>query len=585
MTNSFFFCFNLIIGMFFIHTLTAQPLVSYHLYNKTPTYDEVIAFYKNLDSLSTSAKLIDYGPSDAGRHLYLFVISNDGDFDPVSIKKKGKSIIFVNNGIHPGEPDGVNASLILANNFLNDNNNSINLAKVVLCIIPIYNVGGALNRNCCSRANQNGPEEYGFRGNYQNLDLNRDFIKMDARNTEIFTKMYHEWDPDIFIDTHTTDGADYPYTMTLIPTQHNKLNPVLSDYMKNKMTPFLYRRMKNFGFEMFPYVQPLHEIPDSGIIGFFESPRYSTGFTTLFNSFGYTTESHMLKSFKNRVEATYNFLVSMVEFCFVESSIIINLRQKAKNETMHQTEFPLVWRHDTTNFEKILFKGYEASYKSYSIAPSFLFYDRSKPFEKKISFFNSYNPSTIVHSPLYYVIPQAWDEVIERLVLNGVKIKRLSKDTTLSVEIYYVTSYETIKKPYEGHYLHYNVKVRSEKQEIKYFKGDIIILLNQESNRFIVETLEPEGTDSYFCWNFFDAVLQQKEWYSDYVFIEIVERILVENQLLKIEFENKLKEDTEFAQNIKEKLKFIYERSPYFEKSYNRYPVARGFMEGELPLD
>jgi hypothetical protein len=130
-------------------------------------------------------------------------------------------------------------------------------------------------------------------------------------------------------------------------------------------------------------------------------------------------------------------------------------------------------------------------------------------------------------------VPQAWSGVVERLKMNNVEMKRLTKDTSFSCEVKYIVSYESVKNPYEGHYLHYNTKVRSETQALNFYKGDYIIFTNQACNRYIVETLEPEGDDSFFAWNFFDAILQQKEWFSDYVFEEKAEEILKENPVLK----------------------------------------------------
>ena len=146
---------------------------------------------------------------------------------------------------------------------------------MVVCIIPIYNVDGALNRGSFSRANQNGPEEYGFRGNARNLDLNRDFIKCDAENTKSFIKIFREWQPEVFVDTHISDGADYQYTMTVIPTQQSKLHPALTGYVNKDLLPVLHAEMKNKNFEFCPYVETMKQIPDDGISAFLETPRFA----------------------------------------------------------------------------------------------------------------------------------------------------------------------------------------------------------------------------------------------------------------------------------------------------------------------
>ena len=556
----------------------AQEISKKYLSNQTVTYKEAIDFYTDLDQKSDKAKLFTFGTTDVGKPLHLFVISKDGDFNPASIKTKNKRVILINNAIHSGEPDGVDASMKLAEDLLINKIIDLNvLENAVICIVPIYNVDGVLNRSCCRRANQNGPEEMGTRANAKNLDLNRDFIKCDAENTKTLAKIFHEWNPDIFIDTHVSDGADYTYTMTLIATQHDKLNPILGNYLKNEMQPALYEMMKAKNNEMCPYVELFKKTPDDGIIEYLETPRYSTGFTTLFNTIGFVTETHMLKPFPQRVKATYDFLFTVIEYTNKNYQKIGEIRKQANNYVKEQKQFPLEWVLDTTKWEMLNFKGYEAKYKPSVISGKpRLYYDQASPYNRPIKNYTTYTANTTVEKPTIYIIPQGWKNVIERLEMNNIKMKRLSKDTIITVESYYIEDYKTIKNPYEGHYLHYDVKVKKENQQVQYYKGNYVVETNQESNRYIVETLEPQATDSYFCWNFFDAILQQKEGFSDYVFEETAEEILKQNPELKKEFEQKKQQDTAFAKNGMEQLKFIHQHSPQFkEKSFMRYPVGR----------
>ena len=184
-----------------------------------------------------------------------------------------------------------------------------------------------------------------------------------------------------------------------------------------------------------------------------------------------------------------------------------------------------------------------------------------------------------------YIVPQAWKEVIERLKLNTIEMAQLSRDTALLAEVYYIEDYSSSHEPYEGHYLHSNVKLKKEQQLIQFYKGDYVVLATTKNNRYLVETLEPQGMDSYFAWGFFDAILQQKEWFSPFVFEERAEEILKQNPSLKTEFETKQKQDTAFAKDAFAQLNFIYQHSDYFEKTYKRYPVARLNTKVNLPLE
>jgi len=276
----------LFISSCFLQGAFAQKASEKYIHNKSNTWEEAIRFYTALDKEYNNASLLTYGITDSGKPLNLFVIAGDSDFDPASVKSKNKAIILINNGIHPGEPDGIDASMKLAEELLANPASKKLLEHVVVCIIPVFNIDGSLIRGCCSRANQDGPEEYGFRGNYQNLDLNRDFIKCDAQNTVSFHQIFREWDPDVFIDTHVSDGADYSYTMTLIATQHDKLEKVCGEYLQKKFLPEIYRSMEQTKNAICPYVNTKTEIPDDGIIEFLETPRFASGYTALFNTFG-----------------------------------------------------------------------------------------------------------------------------------------------------------------------------------------------------------------------------------------------------------------------------------------------------------
>lgn len=572
-------CLLLVACMFCLQLLHGSDIKALNESGKSISYDEVIEFYKQLDTKYKTAKLFTEGLTDVGRPLHLFVISSDQIFDPKEARSKGKIIILVNNGIHPGEPDGIDASARLAEDYLTGK--KLIPSNTILCIIPIYNIDGSLKRGCCSRANQDGPEEYGFRGNAQNLDLNRDFIKCDSENAKSFTKIFRKWDPDVFVDTHVSNGSDYQYTLTLISTQHNKLGGPVGEYIKKEMTPALFSMMKQKGEEIAPYVNTskYDESPESGIYGFMEHPRFATGYSALFHSLGFVTETHMLKPFVERVEATITFLEVIVDYTSKNSVQIRQARKLSKEAVKIQKEFPLDWTIDSAKFEIIPFRGFEAKYRTSKVTGlDQLYYDRNQPYTRDIKFFDIYTPTLSVKRPDYYIVPQAWKEVLERLQLNGVSMTRLNTDTLIEVETYIITDFKSSTNPYEGHYVHNSVTLSTEIKKVPYHKGDYKIMVNQECNRYIVETLEPNAPDSWFAWGFFDAILQQKEWFSGYVFEPVAEKMLAENDSLRIEFENKKATDKEFAGSSFSQLYFIYKHSKYFE-DFRRYPAGRGFSK------
>jgi hypothetical protein len=203
-----------------------------------------------------------------------------------------------------------------------------------------------------------------------------------------------------------------------------------------------------------------------------------------------------------------------------------------------------------------------------------LYYDRKKPFEKKIPFWDQYAPTLTVTVPSYYVLPQAWREVADRMRLNKVQMFRLTKDTVLELDSYVLGTFKTNSKPYEGHFVHSETEVRSEKIPVQLYAGDYFIPTNQNAMRYIVETMEPQAPDSWFSWGFFDSVLQQKEWFSGYVFDGMAAQILQKDPGLKSRFEAKRNAEPEFAKSAFEQLYFIYKNSEWFEDLY-RFPIYK----------
>lgn len=565
----------LLAALFFASATADAQQTPYELGNKnqTSTYAAAISFYTRLAKTYPQAKLLTYGNTDIGKPLNLLVLSKDKVFDPLQIRKNNKRILLINNGIHPGEPEGIDASMMLARDLLKNNSLPDN---VVICIIPVYNIDGSLNRGSTSRANQNGPEAYGFRGNSKNYDLNRDFIKTDSKNSAAFQQIFNTWQPEVFVDTHTSNGADYQYTMTLIPTQKDKLNSVLSAYLTQTLVPSLYGEMKKKGFELIPYINSVKETPESGITGFIESPRYSTGYAALHNSIGFMPETHMLKSFDQRVISTYQLLQTYVAIVSRDAQVIGANKSKADEVVTKQTVFPLSWKLNETVYDSIPFKGFAAKYKPSTVSGADrLYYDRTEPFTKSIKQWNQFEPDVTVEKPIAYIIPQAWDRVITLLKLNGVKVQQLAGDQKLAVNSYYIKDYKTSARPYEGHYLHSNVILDSRPQQLQYYAGDYIVYVNQVQNRYIVETLEPQATDSFFTWNFFDSILDQKEHYSAYVFEDTATGLLAKDPELKTKLEQQQLKDPDFAKNPKAQLEFVYKNSNYYEPTHLRYPIAR----------
>lgn len=541
--------------------------------NKSATYQETVDYYTLLSNDFSSIKMVEMGATDSGEPLHLVIFNPKKQFNLAKIQKN-KAVLLINNGIHAGEPDGIDATMQL---FRDLALGKIKVPKnTIVTAIPLYNIGGALNRNSNSRANQDGPEVYGFRGNGRNYDLNRDFIKSDTRNTRSFAELFHKLNPDVFIDNHVSNGADYQYKLTYIMTQQNQLGTVLGSYLDTVMMPSIVLDLQKKNIETTPYVNAFSETPDNGFVQFFDSPRYSTGYTSLFNTIGFVVETHMLKKYSERVKATYEYMRSTINFMDANYIKIKQMRLQNQEQYAPKKSYTIKWEIDTSKVTSFSFLGFKAGHKKSEVTNgNRLFYDRSKPFTKDIPYLKEYKSVKKITIPRAYIIPKAFWNIIDLLKSNEIKYEVLKKDTIIEVESYKIADYKTSDTPYEGHYIHRDTKVIGKHKTMTFAKGDYVVATQQRGIKYLLEALEPEGIDSFFNWNFFDTMLQQKEGYSSYVFEDTAALLLQDKPELKAILEQKKTKDSTFAKSPEAQLDWVYKHSIYYEKEHLQYPIYR----------
>ncbi len=542
--------------------------------NQTVTYDEMNDWYQNLAKNFPTIQYLKKGEDDNGKPIYI-VLYNPFPEKKMEELRKDKAVLFVNNGIHPGEPDGIDATMMLMRDLATGKIGTPR--NFIVAAIAAYNVSGMLNRGSFSRANQNGPEAYGFRGNAHNFDLNRDFIKADTKNARSFQEIYQWLKPDVFIDNHVSNGADYQYTFTYISTFKERLGNVLGNYFYTTYQAKNLEDLKKIGYESTPYVNIHGDVPDIGFAAFEDSPRYSTGYASLFNAMSTMPETHMLKSYDKRVDATYQYMLVNLQNLDKEYRKIKQLRTENLKQYQAGKPYGIRWKIDSTKYTTMDFKGYEGKYRPSDISGKpRLYYDRNKPFTKNIKLFTTAVPTGFITIPKYYVVPEAQYRVIEELRRNGIRMKPIRRDSTIAVESYKINDFKTAKNPNEGHYPHFETTVDRSNRNILFSAGDYLVPTNQEGVKYLIETLEPEALDSFFNWNFFDGILAQKEYYSAYIFEDTAAELLKKDKTLQQKFESKKASDRKFAEDGTAQLDWIYRNSPYFEeKTFRQYPVYR----------
>lgn len=573
----------------------------------TATYAECVGWYKKLAArFPAYCKMMPIGYGDIGKEIYVFKLLGEklGRMDrfgkgdegmPANVLSAGefsKTVkILINNNIHPGEPEGTDASMLLLRDMLFFAQYwQQTLPYLELHVVCQYNVDGTLNRNTTSRANQNGPDAYGFRGNAQNLDLNRDFIKMDSRNAKALVSLMVAEQYHLFVDNHTSNGADYQYVLTYFHTCPEKLHPALRDVL-DQFESGLLLRLKQNNWPTAPYVTTMETVPDSGLFAFWESGRYATGFAALHHTIGYTVETHMLKPFNQRMLGTLAFLEQFVANAsdtelhgiFEKSrkqGIFFQSKSKPSNPLLTDQEvgpgsiMAIDFTLDKSRYEMIPFLGYSHAYKPSDVtgAPR-LYYDRSKPWSKEVRYYSHYKSTDSVRLPQAYIVPFAYREVIDRLNMNGIRLRPIPFDTILSLRISYIQDFKTVSQPYEKHYMHYAVKTRDTVRRMQLHRGDYIVAVTSQNAHFLSAVLEPRAPDSYFAWNFFDGILMQKEGYSDYVFEDLASTWLLAYPNQKAELDRKKATDPVFAKDPDAQLNWVYKQTEHYEYSHNLYPI------------
>ncbi len=549
--------------------------------NQTATWAECIAFYERLAAeFPRVLRLFQIGVSDNGIPMHAGVVSADGVLDRAAIQAAGRCVFFNNNGIHPGEPEGIDSCMALVRDFCTQPRRLASLGSAVFLFIPVYNVDGCLDRNSASRVNQLGPESFGFRGNGRHLDLNRDFVKCDSLAAQAFNRFFTDWDPDVMVDTHTSNGADYGYTMTLIHTQSDKLGAGLGAFLRDTMLPALYADMQQRGWPTSPYVHPVRRSPEDGIAHMLDVPRFSTGYAALHHTIGFMPESHMLKPFAERYAAMRALVESVLAFTVAHAPQIQTLRAQARRASLQRRQWPVQWQLDMAQPVMRRFQGYKAMVRPSRLGNyDRLYYDREQPWDHEIACYERCIEALVVEVPRAYLVPQAWPEVVARLQWNGLHLHRLGADRELTVRAHRIVSVQSRPHPYEGRMFHDEVRLDSHTCQHRARAGDWIVALDQPRARYAVETLEPQAHDSLFRWGFFNSVLEQKEHYSDYLFEDTAFEMLEQEPQLRAQFERWKAKHPHLLSDQKAVLDFVFAHGRrHHEPGWRRYPIL-GLME------
>ncbi len=545
---------------------------------ESPGYKETMEYFKNFALKTNMARFISLGCSSQGREINCLIVSKGNHFTPQRAKRSGKAIILIQNGIHPGEIEGKDASMLLLREILITKEKKHLLDNLILLVIPILNVDGHERLSPYNRPNQDGPRMMGFRTTALNLNLNRDFMKADTPEMRALLRLFSTWVPDFYIDNHTTNGMDYQYHITYGMEKHQIIFGALSKWGQKKFLPNIKTEVEKKGFLSATYIELLKKELEEGITDWASRPMYSNGYSALQNRLLLLIETHSLKPFGNRVHSTKAMMESALEYLNENFKELKEINRKADRETVKRyadgkTSFPIAFA-GTNEYELRNFKGIEYQKEDSGITGTSIKRYTGKPIDINIPVYNKVKITKRVHLPTVYIIPKEFRNIIGRIKLHGIRTEELNEPRLFTVEKYHITGYSFAEKPYEGRQ---GVSVTCEvlTEQISFPRGTFIIKTRQRGLRIIANLLEPEAPDSFLSWGFFNTFFERKEYAEDFIMEPLAQKMLKDDINLKNEFEKKIKEDEGFRNNPQERLDYFYRKSVYFDRRENIYPIFR----------
>ncbi|HEX8178266.1 MAG TPA: M14 family metallopeptidase [Pyrinomonadaceae bacterium] len=551
-------------------------------YRETPRYEETVAYCRKLAAAANAIRYVEFGRSGEGRALPLLIAAKGRTFTPAAAERAGKVVVLIQANIHAGETDGKDAGLALLRDIVITKTRAGLLDHAVVLFIPIYNVDGHERRSPYNRINQNGPAEMGWRANATNLNLNRDYMKADAPETRAWLRLWNTWQPDLFIDCHVTDGADFRYNVTYQYETGANVPAPLREWWRTAYEARVVPAAEGTEnlFSTYLVFRDNRDPVGKGVEGFISTPRFATGYAPLRNRPGLLIETHMLKDYRTRVRGTYDLLRAALEEVNRDPDGLRRVVRAADEEVINEGRaydpaHKVAVRLDFTDKPvPRLIKGVEFHTEQSDVSGAERVVYGTKPMDYTVPFFNETRVVTSVAPPLYYVIPPQWTDAIAVLAAHGLHLERLAEATSIEVESYRFSEVKWGSSSFEGRVL-VTQKNQPVRERRMYPAGSVVVPMAQRAARVALNLLEPDAPDSFVVWGFFNSIFEQKEFGENYVLEKLAREMLAQDEKVRREFEQRVASDPKFAASASERLRFFYARSPYWDRQMSLYPVGR----------
>ena len=553
------------------------------LWRQTSDYDETMRYCRQLEAGSRWVKMVTFGQSGQGRDLVMLVCSKDRAFTPEAARATGKPIVLIQNGIHAGEIEGKDASLALVRDMavLRGPKQSL-LDSVIVLVVPILSADGHERKSRYNRINQNGPDEMGWRHNATGLNLNRDYVKTESPEMRsLIANVYTKWWPDLLVDDHTTDGADYQHDVTYAFQQGPQSPEAITKWSVETIEGRVVPRLAAQGHLPAPYLS-FRGRPANGIEWGATPPRFSTGYAPLQCRAALLVETHMLKPYGDRVIATYDLLVALIDE--------IGKRPRELTGAVKAAEAAAIARGRETNPARrsyvleskltdrsvpFAYRGKRVTYEPSDVTGAPVPRYSQEPWDTTIALYRELAPAFSVTAPAGYLVPQEWKRAIDALDTHGLRYRRLARAWRDTVELTRVTAWTMAPESYENHHVLKVGGVKTERLFRAFRPGDVWVPLDQPGAALVVTLFEPQSADGLLAWNAFDTIFQKKEYAEDYVMEPTAKQMLAKDPKLAKEFADRLAADSTFAKSPGARIDFFYRRSPWADPEQDLVPVAR----------
>jgi zinc carboxypeptidase len=542
---------------------------------RTPRYDETVAWLRKLAAAAPELRLQSLGRSPEGRDIWMVVASREGADTPEALRANGKPTLLAYAGIHAGEIDGKDAGLMLLRDLTVRATRRALLERANWLFIPILNVDGHERFTAFTRMNQRGPSEAGWRTTARNLNLNRDFAKLDAPETRALVSALNRWDPDLHVDLHVTDGSDHQYDVTFGHNAGSGWSPAIEAWLEDVLTPAVTRDLTAMGHVPGPlWVAGPVDATDlqKGFVQWIAGARLSTGYGDVRHLPSILVENHSLKPYPQRVLGDYVFLEATLRLLGAEAGSLRAAIARDRGRRAPQLAVEFGPPGDTPR-PRAPYLGIESRVEDSPVSGGKRLVYSGRPVRLEVPLI-PYRAVATASRPAAYWVPAAWTDVIERLAAHGIRFERLAAPRDVDVEMSRITEARLAPEPFEGR-VAVTASFAPERRRETFAAGSVRVPTDQPLGDLAMVLLEPASPDSFFWWGFFLETLQATEYAEPYVMEPTAERMFATDPALRAEFERHVKDDATLASSAEKRLEWLYRRTPYFDERWRLYPVGR----------